>query len=67
MPSLKCSKSDPPIGAIIVAKVTNAPVKAEWCNDTSFEVEGVKLSTGASIIRLVVTLKTNRDSILNFV
>lgn len=51
MTSLKCSKSDPPIGAIIVAKVTQAKVKVEWAADTSMEVEGVKLTTGASIVR----------------
>ena len=51
MPNMKCSKSDPPLGAIIVSKVTNAPVKVEWGNDTSFEVEGIKLSTSASIVR----------------
>ena len=52
---LKASKSDPPVGAIIVGQVTkNCMVK--WEAETSLDIgDGVLLNTGASIIRLVIS------------
>ena len=52
---LKASKSDPPVGAIIVGQVTkNCMVK--WEAETSLDIgDGVLLNTGASIIRSVIS------------
>ena len=49
---LRASKSDPPVGAIIVNSAVKNNAKVEWGNVTSMDVgDGVVLSTGASIIR----------------
>jgi hypothetical protein len=50
---LKASKSDPPVGSIIVCKVVEGnKVKVDWGTETSLDIgDGVVLSTGASIIR----------------
>ncbi len=51
---LKASKSDPPIGAIIVANAAkkHLTVDVEWGGENALDVgDGVVLTTSASIIR----------------
>ncbi len=51
---LKANKTDPPIGAIIVANVVkkNVDTKVEWSGENSLDVgDGVILTTSASMIR----------------
>ena len=53
---LKASKSDPPVGAIIVGQVTKSSLQVKWEAETSLDIgDGVLLNTGASIIRLVTS------------
>ena len=49
---LKASKSEPPVGAIIVGQVTKNSVQVKWEAETCLDIgDGVLLNTGASIIR----------------
>ena len=57
---LKASKSEPPVGAIIVGQVTKSAVKVKWEAETSLDIgDGVLLNTGASIIRSVTSTRLN--------
>ena len=50
---LKANKNDPPVGALIVAGVLKKsfPVSVDWQTETSLDVEGLKLTSTANIIR----------------
>lgn len=51
---LKVSKSDPPVGAVIVSKVVqrSVPSKLEWAKETRLDAgNGIALTTNASIVR----------------
>jgi hypothetical protein len=49
---LVASKENPPLGAIIVAKLVNKNIQVKWDNATSMSIgDGVILTTGPSIAR----------------
>ena len=50
---LKASKSEPPVGAIIVSRLVHksVPSKVEWGQETAMDIGGVVLNTSENIIR----------------
>ena len=49
---MKASKSDPPVGAIIVYKIVGQSLDVQWGNETSLDAgNGIVLSSSSSIIR----------------